>query len=42
MKEATLLFVDMLVEDPRNNYLVTAPTTLEMYCTQFFRYGVNT
>lgn len=27
MKEAALFFVDMLVEDPRNNYLVTAPTT---------------
>lgn len=27
MKEAALFFVDMLVEDPRNKYLVTAPTT---------------
>lgn len=27
MKEAALFFVDMLIEDPRNNYLVTAPTT---------------
>jgi len=27
MKEAALFFVDMLVEDPRNGYLVTAPTT---------------
>jgi alpha-L-fucosidase 2 len=27
MKEAALFFVDMLVEDPRNHYLVTAPTT---------------
>ena len=27
MKEAALFFVDMLVEDPRSNYLVTAPTT---------------
>ncbi len=27
MKGAALFFVDMLVEDPRNNYLVTAPTT---------------
>ncbi|MDR1407787.1 MAG: glycoside hydrolase family 95 protein [Tannerella sp.] len=27
MKEAALFFVDMLVEDPRNRYLVTAPTT---------------
>ena len=27
LKEASLFFVDMLVEDPRNNYLVTAPTT---------------
>ena len=27
MKEAVLFFVDMLVEDPRNGYLVTAPTT---------------
>ncbi len=27
MKEASLFFVDMLVEDPRNGYLVTAPTT---------------
>ena len=27
MKDAALFFVDMLVEDPRNNYLVTAPTT---------------
>ena len=27
MKEAALFFVDMLVEDPRTNYLVTAPTT---------------
>lgn len=27
MKEAALFFVDMLVEDPRTGYLVTAPTT---------------
>ena len=27
MKEAALFFVDMLVEDPRSKYLVTAPTT---------------
>jgi alpha-L-fucosidase 2 len=27
MKGAALFFVDMLVEDPRSNYLVTAPTT---------------
>jgi alpha-L-fucosidase 2 len=27
MKEAALFFVDMLVEDPRSFYLVTAPTT---------------
>ncbi|WP_280764312.1 MULTISPECIES: glycoside hydrolase family 95 protein [unclassified Parabacteroides] len=27
MKGASLFFVDMLVEDPRNGYLVTAPTT---------------
>lgn len=27
MKEAALFFVDMLIEDPRNGYLVTAPTT---------------
>ncbi len=27
MKGAALFFVDMLVEDPRNKYLVTAPTT---------------
>jgi alpha-L-fucosidase 2 len=27
MREAALFFVDMLVEDPRNHYLVTAPTT---------------
>ena len=27
MKEAALFFVDMLVEDPRSQYLVTAPTT---------------
>ncbi|MCC8197071.1 MAG: glycoside hydrolase family 95 protein [Tannerellaceae bacterium] len=27
MRGAALFFVDMLVEDPRNNYLVTAPTT---------------
>jgi alpha-L-fucosidase 2 len=27
MKEAALFFADMLVEDPRNGYLVTAPTT---------------
>ena len=27
MKGAALFFVDMLVEDPRNGYLVTAPTT---------------
>lgn len=27
MKEAALFFVDMLVEDPRSGYLVTAPTT---------------
>jgi len=27
MKEAALFFVDMLVEDPRSLYLVTAPTT---------------
>lgn len=27
MKEASLFFVDILVEDPRNGYLVTAPTT---------------
>ena len=27
MKEAALFFTDMLVEDPRNRYLVTAPTT---------------
>jgi alpha-L-fucosidase 2 len=27
MKEAALFFVDMLVEDPRSRYLVTAPTT---------------
>jgi alpha-L-fucosidase 2 len=27
MKEAALFFVDMLVEDPRTRYLVTAPTT---------------
>ena len=27
LKEASLFFVDMLVEDPRNGYLVTAPTT---------------
>lgn len=27
MKEAALFFVDMLTEDPRNGYLVTAPTT---------------
>ena len=27
MKEAALFFVDMLVEDPRSHYLVTAPTT---------------
>ncbi len=27
MKDAALFFVDMLVEDPRNHYLVTAPTT---------------
>lgn len=27
MKEAAQFFVDMLVEDPRNGYLVTAPTT---------------
>ncbi|MDR0749808.1 MAG: glycoside hydrolase family 95 protein [Tannerellaceae bacterium] len=27
MKGAALFFVDMLVEDPRTNYLVTAPTT---------------
>ena len=27
MKEAALFFTDMLVRDPRNGYLVTAPTT---------------
>jgi len=27
IKEAALFFVDMLVEDPRSRYLVTAPTT---------------
>ena len=27
MKGAALFFVDMLVKDPRNGYLVTAPTT---------------
>ncbi len=27
MKGAALFFVDMLIKDPRNNYLVTAPTT---------------
>ncbi|MDR2139512.1 MAG: glycoside hydrolase family 95 protein [Tannerella sp.] len=27
MKEAALFFTDMLVEDPRSRYLVTAPTT---------------
>ena len=27
MKGAALFFTDMLVRDPRNNYLVTAPTT---------------
>ena len=27
LKGASLFFVDMLVEDPRNKYLVTAPTT---------------
>lgn len=27
MEEAALFFVDMLVEDPRSGYLVTAPTT---------------
>lgn len=27
MKEAALFFVDMLVEDPRSHFLVTAPTT---------------
>ena len=27
MKDAALFFVDMLVEDPRSHYLVTAPTT---------------
>ncbi|MDR2764217.1 MAG: glycoside hydrolase family 95 protein [Tannerella sp.] len=27
MKEAALFFVDMLTEDPRSRYLVTAPTT---------------
>ena len=27
MREAALFFVDMLVEDPRSHYLVTAPTT---------------
>lgn len=27
MKEAAMFFVDMLVEDPRSGYLVTAPTT---------------
>lgn len=27
LKGASLFFVDMLVEDPRNGYLVTAPTT---------------
>jgi len=27
MKGAALFFVDMLIEDPRNGYLVTAPTT---------------
>jgi alpha-L-fucosidase 2 len=27
IKEAALFFVDMLVEDPRSHYLVTAPTT---------------
>ena len=27
MRDAALFFVDMLVEDPRSNYLVTAPTT---------------
>ena len=27
MRGAALFFVDMLVEDPRNHYLVTAPTT---------------
>ena len=27
LKEASLFFVDMLVEDPRSKYLVTAPTT---------------
>ena len=27
LKEAALFFVDMLVEDPRSGYLVTAPTT---------------
>ncbi|MDR3194715.1 MAG: glycoside hydrolase N-terminal domain-containing protein, partial [Tannerella sp.] len=27
MKEAALFFTDMLVENPRNRYLVTAPTT---------------
>ncbi|MCF0176662.1 MAG: glycoside hydrolase family 95 protein [Bacteroidales bacterium] len=27
MKEAALFFVDMLTEDPRSGYLVTAPTT---------------
>lgn len=27
MKDAALFFVDMLVEDPRSRYLVTAPTT---------------
>ena len=27
MKEASLFFADMLVEDPRSSYLVTAPTT---------------
>ena len=27
MKEAALFFVDMLIEDPRSHYLVTAPTT---------------
>jgi len=27
MREAALFFVDMLIEDPNNGYLVTAPTT---------------
>ena len=27
MRESALFFVDMLVEDPRSHYLVTAPTT---------------